>query len=188
MGLQATTPVAGPARDQPHSAQLQDARAPQGAKRMRTATGGILFAWLLAGIPSLAAAPPENLAPQATISATSHYSARYVAQLVADNQIPGPMSHADEGKAWCAQGNRHPQGVRLTFTWPAPVRVAELVYYGRTAFQWEENWKEYEVLSDPEAPAIASGQLLSGHGPQRIRLPAPVTTDTLTLVLSLIHI
>lgn len=137
---------------------------------------GLLAAWLSAGTVSA-----ENLAPRARVTATSEHSASYTAKLVADGQVPGAMSHADPGKAWCALGNEHPQGVWLTFTWPEPVCVAEIVYYGRTAFQWEENWKDYEVHVSSDTEPVLRGQLQPGHGPQRIRLAAPINTDTLAL-------
>ncbi len=140
----------------------------------------IVLAWLLVGVAA-AAAPADNIAPQAQITASSQFSTDYVAAQVADNQIPGPMSHADVGKAWCAQGNQHPRGVQLTFTWPAPVRVSELVYFGRTAFEWQENWKDFELRDVPGGPVLAKGQLRSGHGPQRIRLSNSVDTNSLLL-------
>ena len=123
----------------------------------------------------------ENLAPQAKIVASSQLNDQYVGQLVADGNIPPAMSGADVGKAWCAKGNLHPQGVQLTFTWPAPVQIAEVVYYGRTSFQWEENWKNYELWADSQTSAIVQGELKPGHGPQRIHLPETITATTLTL-------
>ena len=126
----------------------------------RFALRQIGFACLLISVTAMAviAAPPENIAPQAKIAASSQFSTDYVAALVADNQIPGPMSHADVGKAWCAQGNQHPRGVQLTFTWPAPMHVSELVYFGRTAFEWQENWKDYELRDVAGGPVLAKGQ------------------------------
>ena len=85
------------------------------------------------------------------------------------------MSQADIGLAWCAQGNNHPQGVSLTFRWKEPAQIAELVYFGRTAFQWEENWKDYEVYVGRRRNLLPAGQLQPGHGPQRIRLSAPLS-------------
>ena len=117
------------------------------------------------------AAPPENLAPRASISASSEFSDQYLGKLVADGVVPSPMSQADVGKAWCAQGNQHPQGVSLTLTWSEAVSVAEIVYFGRTAWQWEENWKDYEVYSDSAEEPVAKGELKPGHGPQRIACP-----------------
>ncbi len=131
--------------------------------------------------PTAGAATPENLAPKAKIETSSEHSHQYLARYVADGQVPGAMSHADVEKAWCAKGNQHPHAVRLTFTWPAPVRIAELVYFGRTAFQWEENWKAYELLVDQQSTPIVRGELKPGHGPQQILLPEPIQTKSLTL-------
>ncbi len=68
------------------------------------------------------AGQPENLAPLATITASSVHNEQYLGKLVADGAIPNAMSHADIGRAWCARGNSHPQGVTLTFRWPEPVQ------------------------------------------------------------------
>ncbi len=124
---------------------------------------------------------PENLAPRATITANSEYNAQYKAQFVADGQIPGSGSSADVGKAWCVQGNTHRNGAELTMTWPQPVTVAEIVYYGRTAWFSEECWKGYEVYLDAATTPAVKGELQIGHGPQRIQLPAPAQTAKLTL-------
>jgi hypothetical protein len=143
-----------------------------------------ILAWAFAGIvlaEDKPAAPPENLAPRATITASSAHSGQYAGKLVADGVVPDAMRQADVGRAWCAQGNNHPNGVTLTFTWPEPVGVAELVYFGRTAWQWEENWKDYEVYIDSVEEPVAAGELKPGHGPQRIRLPETFRTSSLNL-------
>ena len=127
------------------------------------------------------AAAPENLAPRTTITASSTFSDQYVGKLVADGVVPAAMSCADIGRAWCAQGNNHPNGVTLTFTWPEPVAVAELVYFGRTAWQWEENWKNYEVYIESAEKPVTAGELQQGHGPQRIALPETCRPSSLTL-------
>ncbi len=133
---------------------------------------------------ALAATPPENIAPRAKLSASSVYSQVYAPEHVVDGRIPPPMSQADVGRAWCAQGNQHPQGVTLTFSWPEPVLVAELVYYGRTAWQWEENWKDFQLRTDGSGQVLLSGQLKPGHGPQSIRLPQPQQLHTLALTFT----
>lgn len=123
---------------------------------------------------------PENLALKATATATSAYSQAYLAEFVCDNSIPLALSQQDLNKAWAAKGNRHPQGVRLTLTWPAPVTIAELVYYGRTGWDYNENFKDYELfVGDGESP-IVKGAFLAGHGPQRIKLPRPQRTARVT--------
>jgi formylglycine-generating enzyme required for sulfatase activity len=124
---------------------------------------------------------PENLALRAKASASSEFSPQYAARFACDGVIPPPMSHDDAGKAWCAKGAVHDDGVRFVLQWPAPVRVAEIVYYGRTASSWAENWKDYEVYLDDAKQAAAKGSLASGHGPQRITLARPASVKKLTL-------
>jgi len=149
----------------------------------RCIAAGLLL--MLCVPPAPAGDPPaaalENAALRATITASSAFSAEYLGKFVADGVVPDPMGAADAGRAWCAQGNNHPHGVTLTFRWPEPVTVAELAYFGRTAFQWEENWKDYAVYIASADQPVATGQLKPGHGPQRMALPEPYTTDELTL-------
>ncbi len=141
---------------------------------------------LLVGVASvaLAAESPENIAPKAAISADSEYSKDYFARFVADGQIPAAGSKKDLRKAWCVQGSTHRDGAQLTFEWPAPVTVAEIVYYGRTAWLPNENWRDFHVLADASPKPIAKGKLKSGHGPQRITLAVPVTAARLTMVFT----
>ncbi len=132
-----------------------------------------------------AARPPENLALKATASVSTHYSDKYVARFACDGKIPKPISRADIGQAWVAKGNNHPDGAIFTLTWPEHVTVAELVYYGRTGWVWNENWKDYEVYVGDAKPGSAKplvkGKFVSGHGPQRVKLPAPVNAGTVRL-------
>jgi hypothetical protein len=46
--------------------------------------------------------------------------------------------------AW--RGWQQPSEGVLSLQWPAAVRVAEIVYYGRTAFDWYENWKDHSYF------------------------------------------
>ena len=59
--------------------------------------------------------------------------------------------------------------------------IAEIVYYGRTAWFAEECWKDYEVCLDGAPPPVTKGRLQMGHGPQRIKLAAPAKTRSVTL-------
>jgi len=131
-----------------------------------------------------AGAAPENLARKAKATASSAYSDRYAARFACDGVIPLPAARDDVGRAWAAKGNQHPKGVLFTLEWPQPVTVGEIVYYGRTGWVWNENWRDYEVYLDCEpgkgAPA-AKGTLKPGHGPQRIRLPKPAQARRITL-------
>ncbi len=136
---------------------------------------------------SLALQAPENLAPRATVAASSEFGDGYRAKNLVDGRIPAAGSRDDAGGAWCARGGSHPGGVTLTFTWKDPVTVGELVYYGRTAWEWTENWKDCEIRIDgAETPALRA-VLTPGHGPQRLTLPKPVPAKVLTLRLLTSH-
>lgn len=146
---------------------------------------GLLLAVCLTGASQAGdASAPENLARRAKASASSAYSAQYAAQLACDGVIPPPAAQDDVGRAWAAKGNDHPNGVVFTLEWPQAVTVAEVVYYGRTGWVWEENWREYEMYLDVEpgkgTPA-AKGTLKAGHGPQRIKLAKPTQASRVTL-------
>ncbi len=130
---------------------------------------------------SQAADLPENLAPKAKISANSQYSNDYLAKFVADGQIPNADAKNDPRKAWCVQGDTHRDGAELIFQWDNPVRVAEIVYYARTAWFLNEGWKDYEVYADSQTQPLAKGSLEMRHGPQKITLPLAKTLRTLKL-------
>ena len=139
-------------------------------------------------LPSLArprkggpAAAPENLARKAKVTASSAHSAPHAAALACDGKIAPPISRADAGKAWVAKGNVHPKGVWFTLEWPGAVTVAEIVYYGRTGWVWNENWKDYEVYLGEAAKPAAKGRFISGHGPQRITLAKPASVSRVRL-------
>ncbi len=150
---------------------------------MRTCLG-VLLAILLADVVRAAdpaATLPENLARRATATASSEYSSEYGAKFACDGQIPAPGAQDDLGRAWVAKGNSHPGGVSFTLTWPQPVTIAEVVYYGRTGWVGTENWKDYELRLDDAATVVVKGSLRAGHGPQRISLPAPMSARKLTI-------
>jgi hypothetical protein len=142
-----------------------------------------LLVSLLACGAAAAADVSGNIAPKARVSASLAYSDGYQATNLVDGQIPAPMSRDDEGKAWCAGGNGHRDGVTIAFEWPGPVTVATVVYYGRTAFEWGENFKDYEITLDGAAEPVAKGKLKPGHGPQPVNLPKPATTKKLVFKL-----
>ena len=124
---------------------------------------------------------PVNLALKAKVAASSAHSAPHGAHLACDGRIAVPISKADAGKSWAAQGNKHPGGVWFTLEWPRAVTVAEVVYYGRTGWVWNENWKKYEVYLGDETKPAAKGKFKSGHGPQRIKLARPASVSRLRL-------
>ncbi|MCY3021654.1 MAG: hypothetical protein NTW87_21790 [Planctomycetota bacterium] len=127
------------------------------------------------------AAPLENLAPKARISANSEYSQDYLAKFVADGKIPDAGGHDDLRQAWCVKGETHKNGAELTFQWDAPVTIAHLVYFGRTAWFMEECWKTYEVFLDGATQPVAKGGLAMESGPQGITLPAPTKAGKLLI-------
>ncbi|MHC4506046.1 MAG: HzsA-related protein, partial [Planctomycetota bacterium] len=133
-------------------------------------SAGILAALAVTPREAEAGKPPENLAPKARITADSEHSGQHQAKFVADGHIPRAGGKNDAGKAWCVNGETHRNGAVLTFEWDEPVAVAEVVYYGRTAWEPKENWKDYEVYFDYSAKPVLKGRLKTGHGPQRIKL------------------
>jgi mono/diheme cytochrome c family protein len=137
-----------------------------------------------AGRAAAADARPENLALTAKASASSEYSGDYTAAHAVDGALPAPMCRADVGKAWAMKGPDQPKGVEFSLEWPEPVLLAEIVYYGRTGWEWVENCKDYELRLDGAAagtPPLVKGQLKCGHGPQRIKLPSPAMAKKVTL-------
>jgi hypothetical protein len=117
----------------------------------------------------------------ARVTASGRLNAAYDASHVADGRIPTAGSRADEDQAWCLPQNRAAKA-SLNFAWPEPVTVTEVVYYGRTAWLWNENFRSVQVLLSPDAEApLVETSLKPGHGPQHIRLPEPVQTSHLTL-------
>ena len=70
--------------------------------------------WLSA---SMVMAAPENLARKAKVTASSVHSSPYLAEFVADGKIPDHGTRKSNGQEWAAQGNKHPKGVSLNFTW-----------------------------------------------------------------------
>ena len=127
---------------------------------------------------------PVNLARTARISADSEYSDHYRARFVADGVVAAAGEQSDLNHAWAVQGATHRQGAQLTFQWDQPVAIAEIVYYGRTAWFDSECFRDYAVLADGSAQAILKGRLDRRHGAQRITLLQPVKTRQLTLAFT----
>jgi hypothetical protein len=122
---------------------------------------------------------PQNIAPLAVITATSEHSENYLAKYVADGVIPPVGSKADLKHAWCVKNETAQNHAALTFEWKEPVDVAEIVYFGRTAWFVEECWKNYTVFADNKE--IAKGQFTVKHGGQTIKFP-PKKAKTLKIV------
>ena len=129
-------------------------------------------------------AVPENLALEATATATSEHDDRYLARFAIDGDIPAPGSRADVSRAWCVNGKRDGEHADFTLKWKKPVEISELLYFARSAWSSRECWKEYEVYA--EVPGSDTPKLLVAGSfemvglPQRVRFPA-TTTKALTL-------
>lgn len=122
----------------------------------------------------------ENIAPQATVTASAERKDSLAARYVVDGNIPIPGSKDDDHQAWAASTNLA-ETATLTFTWPAPKTIATIVYYGRTAWGLEMCWKDYEIYVDNQPAPVARGTFQSAHGPQPVALPAPVRAGKLTI-------
>ncbi|MBI24275.1 MAG: hypothetical protein CMN05_11930 [Roseibacillus sp.] len=111
-----------------------------------------------------------NLARKAKVSASSEFSADYLARWAVDGRIPALESKMDSRQAWCVRGKDGFRG-EFTLEWKEPVEVAEIVYFGRTGQIVQECFKDYEIyLDDASAPA-GKGVFEMRHGPQRIPVP-----------------
>lgn len=133
----------------------------------------------VSGLPALSA--PVNLAQEATISASGMLSGNYDPKHLADGRIPGNGCGSDAGQAWCIPGSQA-KGATLAFVWAAPVTIAEVVYWGRTAFLETENFSSCELfISDDLTTPVTTACIAKGPQPQRMRLDKPVRTAKLTL-------
>jgi len=119
-------------------------------------------------VPVSAVAGPENLAPSAKVSASSEFSDQYVARLAVDGVIPKALSLVDVGQAWAVNGATYGGQAWFALEWDQPVTVAEVVYYGRTAFLLGECFRAYSLWADDAVEPIATGEFERGHGPQVI--------------------
>ncbi|MBI3920855.1 MAG: hypothetical protein HY318_05495 [Armatimonadetes bacterium] len=129
---------------------------------------------LCAGIPCVSQPDPGNLALKAKASASSEFSDQYRAALAIDGVIPGSLTQDDIGRVWAVQGAT--AGDRATFSleWKEPVTIAEIDYFGRTAWLVEECWRDYEVYLDENTIPVTRGRFEFGAGPQQISLePKP---------------
>lgn len=138
-----------------------------------TARLGTTLLLLVSLAPSTFAAEPkpENLARKAKASASSQYNPQYAARFAIDGEVPELDGREDVGRAWCVQGRTAQGKADFTLEWPQPVELAELVYFGRTAWGVAECWKDYEVYVDAATTPVAKGTLEMIDGPQRIPFP-----------------
>jgi hypothetical protein len=115
-----------------------------------------------------------NLAPKAKVSASSEYSGDYLAKWAIDGKIPELESRVDTRQAWCVRGQQGLHG-EFTLTWPGPVDVTEIVYFGRTGMIVQECFKDYEVYLDNSAEPVIPGPRRSRYSaahPATLSFPA----------------
>ena len=129
---------------------------------------------------SVALAKPENLARRAKAWASSEYSSDYAASGAIDGVIAEMASKADLGHAWAVNGAKPSPQTTFILQWPQPVPVAEIIYYGRTAWLMEECFRGYEVYLDDAKTPAATGRFEMNAGPQRIKV-GPATASKITL-------
>jgi hypothetical protein len=133
---------------------------------------------LLWGSPAAGAEPrakrkslPDNLAQQARVTASSEYSQHYLAKFICDGKVPVAEGHDDLNQAWCVKGDAARSG-ELEFCWDEPVRIGEVIYYGRTAWFLSECFKNYELYVNDSPQPAAKGTFAMAHGAQRIAVTA----------------
>ena len=136
--------------------------------------------WMLLLSGLLAVAAPVNLARKARISASGTFSPDYDPKYLVDGKIPVADCRQDTQQAWCLpQGQA--KGATLTFEWPEPVTIAEVVYWGRTAFGNNENFSACDLYVDDRPQPVATASLKQGGQPQRIALEKPLEARKLVL-------
>jgi len=130
----------------------------------------------LCTVPTFAAENP-NLAPRAEITARQENFSG-AAAAVADGIVPAAGSRNDRRSVWMVNADDLPAS--LVFTWPEPVTVSTVVYYGRTTWVFEV-FKDYAIYLDGSETPVVEGAFRNGHGPQPVTLPEPARVSTLRL-------
>ncbi|MBD3265666.1 hypothetical protein GF373_03270 [bacterium] len=123
---------------------------------------------------------PENIALQAKSIADSEYSSSYASHYLTDQKIPHALRENDTKQAWCVAGKTHRHNATLRFNWEHPQNIAEIIYYGRTAWNLDECWKDFEIRMG-DNNTIQHGQFEMRHGPQQIRIEPPVKTTNVSI-------
>jgi hypothetical protein len=152
-----------------------------GVRRRWCPGAWVVLLTLAASVRAATQALPANHAAAATITADSVYSRDYEAAFVADGKVPEELGRQDLRQAWCVNGATLREGATLTFAWPAPVAVREILYFGRTAWMLSECWRRCEVWCDADTQSALAVELEQRHGPQRLTLPQPRNVSTLRL-------
>jgi hypothetical protein len=108
------------------------------------------------------------------LAAISHRGTRAPpARAVADGRISEPGAALGEVGSWAVLGDKEKGRGEISFTWQQPTRVAEVVYFGRCAWQKEEVFKEYEIYVAGQSGPVAKGELQKVAGADRFAPLAP---------------
>jgi hypothetical protein len=117
---------------------------------------------------------PENLARQATATASSEYSGGYMARYAIDGIVPEADLKDDVDRAWATKGAA---SADFTLTWSVSVELSELIYFGRCGFAQKECWNEYEIYFDDETTPAISGMFEARPEGQRVAFEKRTATS-----------
>ncbi|MDR0328603.1 MAG: hypothetical protein LBI05_09950 [Planctomycetaceae bacterium] len=130
---------------------------------------GCLFCLLSGRIVASDDLGVENHAPKAHVSANSEYSEHYLARFATDGVTS--TSGTDISHAWCVQNEIAKDYGEFVLEWTEPIDVAEIDYWGRTAFFVSECWKDYQVFIDDQKEPVITGTFEMKYGTQPIAIP-----------------
>ena len=123
-----------------------------------------------------------NLAPAATVSASSVHDRRFLPKFAVDGVVPPrDGKQAEFGRGWCVLKSKTGDRADFTLQWKQPIDVAEIVYYGRTAWMMTECFRDFEVYLDSSRRPAITGSFQMIHGPQRIKLPKVARVRKVTI-------
>jgi hypothetical protein len=126
----------------------------------------LIWALLPFGIrPAVAETGPQNWAPQAHVSASSHFSDAYRPEMAINGVIPLGLQQDSD---WAV---RNTTSGHFTLEWDHPIEAAQIVYYARVTSPLLECFKDYQVWLDDADTPVVTGSLEHRRGPQSIRFP-----------------
>jgi hypothetical protein len=126
----------------------------------------LLFAAMAHPGLNAAAGPPENLAVEARVSASSQFSDEYAPKKATSGVIPSELQPT--GEDWAVRGT---QNGWFELQWDQPVEAAQIIYHARTTSPLLEVFKDYAVYVNGVPEPAVRGTLEHRRGPQKIALP-----------------
>ncbi len=112
-----------------------------------------------------ATAVPENLAPQAAVSASSQFDNSYGPRQAITGVVPSEFQPDGD---WAVRGT---QAAQFKLSWKQAVEAAQIVYYARVTSSLLECFKDYEIYLDDAKKPVVRGTLEHRRGPQMIDFP-----------------